>query len=61
MTLDLNRERGRVRLDVIDHGPTVTLVVGDGDIESEGGRGLLLVDRLSDRWGWNRLEHGTGV
>jgi anti-sigma regulatory factor (Ser/Thr protein kinase) len=40
-----------VRVEVEDHGPGFEAAVGDGGGERESGWGLLLVDRLSARWG----------
>ncbi|SDH83649.1 Anti-sigma regulatory factor (Ser/Thr protein kinase) [Sinosporangium album] len=59
--LNLDFTRGRVRLDVIDDGPAVPVEVGSRGVEHEHGRGLLLVEELSDRWGCYADEHGTGV
>ncbi|MFB9965821.1 ATP-binding protein [Sinosporangium siamense] len=59
--LTLDPECGRVRLDVIDDGPAVAVTAGLGSVEHEHGRGLLLVDELSDLWGCYPDEHGTVV
>ncbi|WP_327317045.1 ATP-binding protein [Streptomyces sp. NBC_01235] len=53
------RYDGRVlRLEVHDSGPGVPRIVGERD---EGGRGLVLVAALSDRWGVRERELGKVV
>lgn len=42
---------GRVRVDVTDPGAGFTYAGPSGTLETEGGWGLYLVDRLADRWG----------
>ncbi|GII95760.1 hypothetical protein Ssi02_59910 [Sinosporangium siamense] len=59
--LKADRERGRIRLDVIDDGPAVSVRAVHKNQEHEGGRGLLLVEELADRWGCYPDEDGTGV
>lgn len=33
---------------------------GEPDLDDEGGRGLMLVDALTERWGWSAPESGRG-
>lgn len=47
-----------LRVEVHDSGPGVPHVVDDAD---EGGRGLLLVAALSDKWGVRERESGKAV
>ncbi|MFI2431512.1 ATP-binding protein [Streptomyces sp. NPDC018693] len=47
----------RVRMEVTDASRALP-EMGCGDSNREGGRGLLLVEALSDRWGYDL--HGTG-
>ncbi|GII92297.1 hypothetical protein Ssi02_25280 [Sinosporangium siamense] len=52
VTLTVLHRDGVVRVDVIDDGSTTSAPrVRDAGTEREGGRGLLLVDRIADRWG----------
>ena len=51
---------GRRRVEVEDAGQDLP-VLGDGDPSAVGGRGLLLVERLADRWGCERLNGGNKV
>ncbi len=48
--LEVTLLAGRLRVEVGDASQAVP-VVGDGAPKSVGGRGLLLVERLADRWG----------
>lgn len=50
----------RVLLSVHDSGHTEDLHPGDLDTSELSGRGLALVDTLSDRWSWN-ADGGTHV
>ena len=51
---------GRFRVEVEDAGQDMP-VLGDVDPTAAGGRGLLLVERLSDQWGCERLAGGAKV
>ena len=51
---------GRRRVEVEDAGQDLP-VLGDGDPTAVGGRGLLLVERLADRWGYERLNGANKV
>jgi histidine kinase-like protein len=58
--------RGRLRVDVHDTSrslPTVAKVPADADADAdaETGRGLLLVETLSDEWGFYRTPSGKAV
>jgi hypothetical protein len=44
-----------VRIGVADKSPYCLPELGGGDATEEGGRGLLLVDALSSRWGYDLL------
>ncbi|MGA5823677.1 ATP-binding protein [Kitasatospora sp. NPDC094028] len=58
--LSLASDGGRVRVDVEDQGVALPSVGPDGfgDGQAEGGRGLLMVRALSERWG--STSTGTG-
>jgi len=66
--LFLRYEGDALRVEVHDSGPGVPRIVDDAD---EGGRGLLLVAALSDKWGvserdpgkvvWCQFAHPAGV
>nr|WP_233221504.1 ATP-binding protein [Streptomyces carminius] len=55
--LRMRRQRGRIRVEVRDpsRGLPCLLPVRELDVS---GRGLFLVERLSDRWGVNLLPYG---
>ncbi|MFI6945463.1 ATP-binding protein [Streptomyces sp. NPDC050422] len=48
-----------VRVEVADGCPMLPVVV-DGDALDEGGRGLLLVDAVTDKWGVETRRDGSG-
>jgi anti-sigma regulatory factor (Ser/Thr protein kinase) len=55
-------EAGKLRIDVADgdnHSPRPQLRVGDA--EQVGGRGLQIVNALSQQWGTTTHEHGKSV
>ncbi len=58
MIIDLDDTR--VRVTVADSSPD-TPDVRHASPESEGGRGLLLVETLADAWGWSRTNGGKRV
>lgn len=58
LRLLLRHEAHALVVEVHDSGPGVPRVVYDGD---EGGRGLLLVSALSDKWGVRERELGKAV
>ncbi|MFB7852676.1 ATP-binding protein [Streptomyces sp. NPDC056053] len=45
----------RVYLGVVDRAPNDLPHQQEPDLEAAGGRGLLMVDALTDRWGYDRL------
>ncbi len=51
---------GRFRVEVEDAGQDMP-VLGDGAPTGVGGRGMLLVERLADQWGCERLDGGNKV
>ncbi len=51
VTLTVSTHPQRVRVEVHDPGSGFTPPTGHPDLSSTSGRGLFLVDRLSDRWG----------
>lgn len=52
---------GGVQVEVADSGSQTTAPVVRGPVYASGGHGLLLVQCLSDRWGYLRDEAGTTV
>jgi anti-sigma regulatory factor (Ser/Thr protein kinase) len=48
---------GVLHVAVTDGGPGISPAIVDGDLEAEGGRGLMIVSRLALRWG---AERGRG-
>ncbi|MGW1463144.1 ATP-binding protein [Streptomyces sp. NPDC002308] len=54
-------EKGRVRLGVVDRSRRVPVVRGDADGEETQGRGMVLVDALSDHWGTEVYRWGKQV
>lgn len=58
--LTLDADEACLRIEVLDHDPSPpTLPERPPGPDGEGGRGLLIVDRVADRWGWCPLE-GNG-
>lgn len=51
---------GRIRMSVLDAGRDADLAPRDADTESLGGRGLLIIDQLSDAWCAD-TDNGTRV
>ena len=49
-----------VRVEVSDTGRGVPMV-GDGSPDRRGGRGLVLVQALASRWGWDIADPGKSV
>jgi anti-sigma regulatory factor (Ser/Thr protein kinase) len=60
VVLQLRVERGVLLIQVWDGDPTLP-VLKDVDFMSEGGRGLQLVEALSDRWGAYPVGRGKVV
>lgn len=59
--LRLEARGGTLRIEVEDCDPRPP-VVGPAAAEHDRGRGLLIVDRLSARWGWSAIpENGKSV
>ncbi|MGH3279140.1 MAG: ATP-binding protein [Trebonia sp.] len=50
--LSLRRFEDRLLVEVIDSSPKAPVPNLAGDAGAEGGRGLVVVDRLSGEWGW---------
>jgi anti-sigma regulatory factor (Ser/Thr protein kinase) len=48
----------RVRIGVVDRAPSRLPVLSPADDDDESGRGLLLIDAVADRWGYDL--RGTG-
>jgi anti-sigma regulatory factor (Ser/Thr protein kinase) len=57
LQLRLAVEHGRLRIEVRDHNPRPP-VPDDPQPYEERGRGLLLVESFSHRWGYHRLPNG---
>ncbi|MPY42433.1 ATP-binding protein [Streptomyces phyllanthi] len=47
----LLRAAAGVRVEVADGSPRLPVMPGDLSMEAEGGRGLLLVEAVADKWG----------
>lgn len=63
ITCHLRLGGARLRIDVADEGRAGTAphpAALDGDADGENGRGLLLVDALTDLWGIQRAASGPG-
>jgi anti-sigma regulatory factor (Ser/Thr protein kinase) len=58
--LDLDVSSDRIRVEVEDAGSNVP-VTGEGALDRSTGRGLLLVQRLASRWGYDRADVGKTV
>jgi len=58
--LVISCSRGRLRVDVHDTARTLP-AVADVPADAESGRGLLLVETLSDEWGFYRTAAGKAV
>jgi anti-sigma regulatory factor (Ser/Thr protein kinase) len=58
--LFISCSRGRLRVDVHDTSPALP-AVADVPADAETGRGLLLVETLSDEWGFYRTAAGKAV
>jgi hypothetical protein len=58
--LRLVRRHGCVRIEVRDPSRALPCLIL-GDVEDEGGRGLQVVDSLSQRWGADLMSHGKSV
>lgn len=56
--LSLEGHRNRVDISVIDDNPDPAVRLPAG-IDSPGGRGLLIIDRIADDWGQNARGDGT--
>jgi anti-sigma regulatory factor (Ser/Thr protein kinase) len=60
-TLTVVREVGRARIEVRDGGSPRDPVTQPPDADSEGGRGLELVEVLADHWGYRGNQNGRTV
>lgn len=45
-----------IHIEVQDHDPALPVRGDPSDLEKTHGRGLSIVDQLSDDWGWNELS-----
>jgi anti-sigma regulatory factor (Ser/Thr protein kinase) len=61
LRVELRFSPRRVRVEVLDPGPGFTRTRAPSRGDEFGGLGLLLVDRIADRWGVNRTASGTCV
>jgi anti-sigma regulatory factor (Ser/Thr protein kinase) len=59
--LEFRHEAGRVRVEVVDSGTEFESPSRPTDGDSSGGWGLLLVDRIAERWGVCRTSAGKCV
>ena len=60
LQVQLRRTGDLLRIAVRDGSPTGP-VPREADVEDETGRGLLIIDALSDRWGWQPRPGGKVV
>jgi anti-sigma regulatory factor (Ser/Thr protein kinase) len=60
VTVVITCSGGRLRVDVLDTSSALP-VVADVPADAETGRGLLLVDSLSDEWGFHLTPAGKAV
>ncbi|MBM7440951.1 anti-sigma regulatory factor (Ser/Thr protein kinase) [Streptomyces sp. HB132] len=59
--LRLSAEGTAIRIEVTDtRGERLPAPTGPASPDQEGGRGLLLVAALADRWGWYPCVDGPG-
>lgn len=58
--IDVEDDDEGIVIAVIDHSPDMP-VLRAPDLETPGGRGIFLVDRLSARWGVDPVDHGKRV
>jgi anti-sigma regulatory factor (Ser/Thr protein kinase) len=49
---------GRLRVEVVDGSSTLPAAPVPAPLDAEGGRGLVLVEALADRWGVERRAEG---
>jgi anti-sigma regulatory factor (Ser/Thr protein kinase) len=56
--LGISRTDGCVRVEVDDEDGGDPTVTADPDAGASSGRGLLIIEQLVTRWGWNRLPGG---
>jgi serine/threonine-protein kinase RsbW len=61
IVLSVTRHRDRVRVEVTDDGADGVPRWQSPGKEAKNGRGLLIVDKVSWRWGFVRDPHGTTV
>ncbi|MFI6450371.1 ATP-binding protein [Streptosporangium amethystogenes] len=63
VTVAVARHHGTLHCDVIDAGSAghVPRLRTEADVDSGGGRGLLLVQALATAWGWNETATGRVV
>jgi anti-sigma regulatory factor (Ser/Thr protein kinase) len=60
VTLTIACSRDELRVDVHDTSCSLP-VPGRAAVDEEAGRGLVLVDSLSDEWGWYQTPSGKAV
>jgi anti-sigma regulatory factor (Ser/Thr protein kinase) len=58
--LELRLNDTRLRVDVVDQDERPPELQTPAPVE-ENGRGLMLVDKLADRWGWSPADSGKRV
>ncbi len=61
MHVEVDVEQDTVRVAVCDSSPYVPGAAGLPGWESESGRGLFLIETLSDRWGADALPEGKRI
>jgi anti-sigma regulatory factor (Ser/Thr protein kinase) len=60
-TVSMTWDGHRLRIEVSDAHPVPPLPAGGPSPEALGGRGLLLVEQISDRWGYDPHERGKTI
>lgn len=61
VTVELSWQGAQFRVAVVDASPVMPRVGLDSRSDDASGRGLLLVDRLADKWGLEPVDGGKSV
>jgi anti-sigma regulatory factor (Ser/Thr protein kinase) len=60
LEIEMDLDRGSIRVTVSDNSPAAPLIRA-GNAYAEGGRGMQLVEALSQSWGWAPMSDGKCV